>query len=130
MTKQEFFKCLDLARSPDFEPLPYLGFELTSLFQTLNTPGRHDVTREQVASIIHGEARTFAGTWCTSALESLQERARYWRLIDLQPALPWVVWYEPGHPDGSPARAFFEFEHDARAFAELRSCAEIERVLT
>ena len=130
MTKQQFFACLDLARSPDFEPLPYLGFELVSLYETLNTPGRHEVTREQVASMIHGEARTFAGTWCSSSLDALQGRSRAWALIDLRPALPWLVWYENGHPDGSPARAYFEHEHDARAFAAIRPCAEIERVLT
>ena len=103
MTKQQFFKCIDRARHPNFQPIPYLSFELHSLYQTLNESGRHDVTLDQVASMIVGEAHTFAGTWDSSALDDIQKRSRAWHLIEPLPPLGWMVRAKAG-------RVFFESE--------------------
>lgn len=82
MTRNQFFAAYDLARRPDFEPLPYLGPEMVAVFSApVERGGRRPVTLKQAASQIVGEAMTLAGVFSISELERLQAEARKWELV-------------------------------------------------
>jgi hypothetical protein len=127
MTKQQFFKCLNVAKTPEFEPLPYLGVEMVEVFSAPLKRGRREVSFHQAASQIYWESKNLDGSWSNN-LESILEEVKTWSIIDFIETPRFVVWYENGNPDGSPNRAFFDFEHDAKDFAALRLGAEIERL--
>lgn len=82
MTRNQFFSAYDLARRPDFEPLPYLGPEMVAVFSApVERGGRRPVTLKQAASQIIGEAQTLAGVFSITEIERLQAEARSWELV-------------------------------------------------
>ena len=77
MKRQEFLKCLKLARSPDFEAIPYFSIEMDVFSGCALDNKRRAVTEREVASLIHGTCATFGGTWMhneEAELETLSKR--------------------------------------------------------
>lgn len=61
MTRKDYLKCVSLARSQEFCPIPYLTLEVFS--GCALDSKRRAVTQIEVASLIYGHCMTFAGTW-------------------------------------------------------------------
>lgn len=61
MTRREWIKCVKLARSENFQSLPYL--ELTAFRGMALDNSRRAATVEEVASLLVGHCATFGGTW-------------------------------------------------------------------
>lgn len=77
MKRSEFLQCLKLARSSDFSPIPYLSERMEVFANCAIDTRRRAVTKEEVASLIHGHCATFGGTWDHAGeneIESLSKR--------------------------------------------------------
>lgn len=64
MKRAEFLKAIRLARSPDFQPIPYLELEVfagCALDQK-----RRTATMHEVASLLYGHCMMLNGEWYSS----------------------------------------------------------------
>lgn len=82
MKRQEFTKCLKLAKSESFKPIGYLSTEMDVFHGCALDDKRRYVTTEQVASLIFGHCATFGGTWLMHEVEQLEWLSKRWDLID------------------------------------------------
>ena len=61
MTRKEWLECVKIARSQQFQAIPYLSL---SVFSGMSLDRqRRTATKEEVASLIVGHCATFGGTW-------------------------------------------------------------------
>lgn len=75
MTRIQYLKCLALARSSAFVPIPYLTLDCFS--GCALDSKRRAVTMAETASLIYGHCATFGGTWLhseESEIELLSKR--------------------------------------------------------
>lgn len=78
MTRQQWLECVTLARSDNFDSLPYLSLDNFTGIALDKT--RRTATRREVASWIIGHCATFGGTWLNT---EERELAAYYPRIDL-----------------------------------------------
>jgi hypothetical protein len=79
MKRQDWLKCVKLARSSDFEPISYL--ELRAFDGCALDNKRRTVTMREVASLIVGHCATFGGTWLHTEEEPLEALSKRFDLV-------------------------------------------------
>jgi hypothetical protein len=75
MKRSEFLKAITLARSPNFEPKPYLTLDV--FFGCALDKERRAVTMHEVASLLSGHCMMLNGEWTSepeSEIETLSKR--------------------------------------------------------
>ncbi len=82
MKRQEFIKCLKLAKSKSFNPIGYFSIELAVFNGCALDDKRRYVTMEQVASLIFHNCATFGGTWLMDEIDQLEWLSKRWDLIN------------------------------------------------
>jgi len=82
MKRTEFLQCLKLARSPSFEPIPYLSEAMAVFSKCAIDKARRAVTKKEVASLISGHCLSFAGTWIHDEEKEIEALSKRFDLID------------------------------------------------
>lgn len=81
MTRQQFLTAVKLARSPGFDPIPYLSESMAVFSGCALDKDRRAVTLHEVASLIFGHCATFGGTWLHIEENPIAELSKRFDLI-------------------------------------------------
>ena len=79
MTRIQYLKCLALARSSSFIPIPYLS--LDCFIGCALDRKRRAVTMHETASLIYGHCATFSGTWLHSEESEIELLSKRFDLV-------------------------------------------------
>lgn len=80
MNRKEFLECVRLARSENFDPIPYL--ELRAFDGCSLDTKRRAVTIKEVASLLIGHCATLGGTWLHDEQNKIESLSKRFDLID------------------------------------------------
>lgn len=79
MKRAEFLKALTLARSPNFEPTPYLKLDV--FFGCALDKNRRACTLHEVASLLYGHCMMLNGEWYSNPEAEIEELSKRFDLV-------------------------------------------------